>query len=114
MLINPSDNEEVNIKNGHKYAACDIKKGENIIKYGFPIGHATEAIKTGDKVHTHNLKTNLNGILNYEYKSVFDDIVKINTDKCFKGYIRENGDVGIRNEIWIVNTVGCINKSAKK
>ncbi|MDF2685869.1 MAG: uxaA, partial [Clostridia bacterium] len=92
----------------------DIKKGENIIKYGFPIGHATEDIKAGDMVHTYNLKTNLSGILNYEYNPVLNNINKINTDKTFKGYIRENGDVGIRNDIWIINTVGCVNKVAEK
>lgn len=41
----------------HKMAVCDIKKGENIIKYGFYIGFATEDIHTGDFVHIHNLGT---------------------------------------------------------
>ena len=59
MIINPLDNVEVNLTDGHKYALCDIKKGENIIKYGFPIGHATEDIAKGEHVHSHNVKTNL-------------------------------------------------------
>lgn len=114
MIINKLDNVEVNLENGHKYAICDIKKDENIIKYGNPIGHATEDIKKGEHVHTHNVKTNLSGNLEYTYQPEFMPQKKITTDKTFMGYIRENGDVGIRNEIWIINTVGCVNKVAKK
>ena len=65
MRINVLDNVEVNLQNGHKYALCDIKKGENIIKYGNPIGHAVCDIKKGGHVHTHNMKTNLSGNLEY-------------------------------------------------
>ena len=61
MLINKLDNVDVNLNNGHKYAMRDIKKGEDIIKYGQPIGHATEDIERGAHVHTHNLATNLSG-----------------------------------------------------
>ena len=114
MLINKLDNVEVNISNGHKYAVRDICEGENVIKYGQPIGHATENIKIGDHVHSHNLKTNLSGKSEYiwqEYEAVFD---KIDSDITFMGYERENGDIGIRNDIWIVNTVGCVNKTAEK
>ncbi|MBE7012249.1 MAG: altronate dehydratase [Ruminococcaceae bacterium] len=114
MLINKLDNVEVNIENGHKYAICDIKKGENIIKYGQPIGHATEDIKKGDHVHTHNIKTNLSGKLEYEYNPTDFKIEKKESDLYFMGYVRENGEVGIRNDIWIVNTVGCVNKIAEK
>ena len=67
MLINKLDNVEVNIENGHKYAVCDIKKYENIIKYGQPIGYALCDIKKGEHVHTHNIKTNLSGKLEYTY-----------------------------------------------
>lgn len=114
MIIHELDNVEVNLEDGHKYAICDIKKGENIIKYGNPIGHATQDIKCGDHVHSHNVKTNLSGNLEYVYEPVELNSKKIKTDKTFLGYIRENGDVGIRNEIWIINTVGCVNKVAKK
>ena len=114
MLINKFDNVEVNLDNGHKYAICDIKMGENIIKYGNPIGHATEDIKKGDHVHSHNVKTNLSGNLEYTYEPDFMPVEKISSDKTFMGYVRENGDVGIRNDIWIINTVGCVNKVAKK
>ena len=114
MLINDLDNVEVNLADGHKYALRDIKRGENIIKYGNPIGHATEDIKRGEHVHTHNVKTNLSDNLEYTYEPKFYDIKPEKTDRTFMGYIRENGDVGIRNEIWIVNTVGCVNKVAEK
>jgi len=114
MIINALDNVEVDLKSGHKHALCDIKQGENIIKYGFPIGHATENIKKGDHVHSHNLKTNLSGNLAYTYKPNKVNIPKINSGKTFLGYVRKNGDVGIRNDIWIVNTVGCVNKVAEE
>ena len=114
LLINKLDNVEVNVLDGHKYARRDIKSGENIIKYGQPIGHATEDIKKGEHVHTHNLKTNLSGKLEYAYEpsEVYDE--KVDSDLYFWGYVRKNGDVGIRNDIWIVNTVGCVNKVAEK
>ena len=114
MLINKLDNVEVNLNDGHKYAARDIKCGENIIKYGNPIGHATEDIKKGDHVHTHNVKTNLSGNLEYSYSPEFFDIPKEDGSRTFMGYVRENGDVGIRNDIWIVNTVGCVNKLSER
>lgn len=113
MLINSRDNVEVNLENGHKYAIRDIKKGDNVIKYGYPIGHATQDIKEGEHVHTHNVKTNLSDLLSYEYNPDFEVVEPICT-RTFKGYKRTNGDVGIRNEIWIVNTVGCVNRIAEK
>ena len=112
MQIHKNDNVEVR-EDGHKYALCDIPKGENVIKYGSPIGHATQNIKKGDHVHTHNVKTNLKGNLEYTYSYKDYGINKVDTDLTFDGYIRENGDVGIRNDIWIVNTVGCVNKVAE-
>ena len=114
MLINKLDNVDVNLNNGHKYAMRDIKKGEDIIKYGQPIGHATEDIERGAHVHTHNLATNLSGKIEYTYNKGYTYDEKVDTDLSFMGYVRENGDVGIRNDIWIVNTVGCVNKIAEK
>lgn len=100
------------IDKGHKIAFTDIGEGENIIKYGFPIGHTTRAIKAGEFIHTNNIKTNLKGLLEYSYTP---ELTTLNTDKKaeFMGYVRENGEIGIRNEIWIVNTVGCVNKTAE-
>ena len=108
IKINEKDNVAVMLDgelSGHKIALNDIKKGENIIKYGYPIGHATEDIKKGDHVHTHNIKTNLSGVLEYKYEPQRNKMPK--TEKrTFMGYRRADGKVGIRNEIWIVNTVG--------
>ena len=112
MIIHPRDNVEVR-DDGHKYATTYIKKGDNVIKYGSPIGHATEDINIGDHVHSHNLKTNLSGNLEYTYDYKDYGISHVDSDLTFDGYIRENGDVGIRNDIWIVNTVGCVNKTAQ-
>ncbi len=113
MQIHPKDNVEVR-ENGHKYALRKINSGENIIKYGFPIGHATCDIEVGEHVHTHNVKTNLEGRLEYTYSPVDCEIQKSDRKITFEGYVRENGDVGIRNDIWIVNTVGCVNKTAQR
>lgn len=113
MLINPKDNVEVNLADGHKYARFDIKEGDKVIKYGYPIGHAVCDIKKGEHVHTHNLKTDLSDELEYVYEPEFE-IWETKSTRTFKGYRRENGDVGIRNDIWIVNTVGCVNKISEK
>ena len=114
MLINKLDNVDINLADGHKYALRDIKSGENIIKYGNPIGHAICDIKAGEHVHTHNTKTNLSGNLEYTYEPHFYEMEKAEDERYFMGYVRENGDVGIRNEVWIVNTVGCVNKISEK
>lgn len=100
------------IARGHKAAICNIKSGENIVKYGFPIGHAVCDIKAGEWVHSHNMKTNLDGILKYTYEKENYNPVYKNEYLTFKGYIRQNGKAGIRNELWIVPTVGCVNSIA--
>ena len=99
---------------GHKVALRDIKKDEKIIKYGYPIGHATKAVPAGSWMNENNIKTNLAGLLEYTYHptSVSLDIPK--EQRTFKGYRRANGEVGIRNEIWIVPTVGCVNGIANQ
>ncbi len=119
-LTDISDGESVfsikasgTVDHGHKIALQDIKEGENVIKYGFPIGHATKDIKTGEAIHTNNLKTNLKGILDYTYNPQLTELPK-DKEATFMGYKRADGTVGIRNEIWIVNTVGCVNKVAEK
>ena len=113
MQIHPSDNVEVRLENGHKYAIRPIKAGENVIKYGNPIGHALQDIQVGEQVHTHNLATNLSGKIDYTYTP--DDLERECLDApSFMGYLREDGQVGIRNDVWIVNTVGCVNKIAEK
>lgn len=112
------DNEKVSlkeaVKRGHKIAVRKIKLNENIIKYGFPIGHAICDISEGEWVHTHNVKTNLDGIKDYNFNQRLIKNVFENKNLTFKGYRRNNGNVGIRNELWIVPTVGCINGIADK
>lgn len=96
---------------GHKFLLQHLNTGENVIKYGYPIGHMLEDKQQGEWVNEKNLKTNLSGLLEYEYHPVESDTSQPSTlhTHCFKGYRRKNGDVGIRNEIWIVPTVGCVN-----
>jgi len=114
MLINKLDNVEINLDDGHKYAIRDISCGENIIKYGNPIGHATADIKKGEHIHTHNMKTNLSGVIEYKYTPFEDKSEKATDIPTFMGYVRDSGDVGIRNDIFIVVTVGCVNKVAER
>lgn len=99
---------------GHKVAIKNIYKGENIIKYGFPIGYAKNDIKAGEHVHIHNLNTNLKDIIDYEYNPINNiENNKIDSDIFFDGYKREDGRVGTRNEVWIIPTVGCVNNTVK-
>ncbi|MBQ9764679.1 MAG: altronate dehydratase [Lachnospiraceae bacterium] len=114
IKIHPDDNVEVSTKTGHKRAITDISKGTAVIKYGFSIGNATEDIKAGDHVHSHNLKTGLKEGNTYVYEPNLTELNFDTAGRTFEGYVRENGDVGIRNEIWIVNTVGCVNALAER
>ena len=97
---------------GHKVALRDIAAGEKVIKYGFPIGVATEAIPAGSHVHTHNLHTGLSGALEYEYHPTHPRL-EAREAATFMGYPRKLGRPGIRNELWIIPTVGCVNDNAK-
>ena len=99
---------------GHKVLLTDKKEGEDIIKYGYPIGHAAKNLKAGEWVNENNLKTNLAGTLEYTYTPVSEKLSIPVENRTFKGYVRKNGDVGIRNEIWIVPTVGCVNGIAEQ
>lgn len=103
------------VPRGHKIALVDMAEGASVIKYGYPIGHATTPISKGQWVHTHNLKTNLGGKEEYCYSPVAipSGTGQTGLPEFFEGYVRENGDVGIRNEIWVLNTVGCVNKAAE-
>jgi len=99
---------------GHKVLIRDVRQGEDIIKYGYPIGHARQDMKAGDWVNENNLKTNLSGTLDYTYQPVDEPLNIARENRTFKGYVRKNGDVGVRNEIWIVPTVGCVNGIAER
>lgn len=99
---------------GHKVLIEDKNEGEDIIKYGYPIGHAKKNLKAGKWVNENNLKTNLAGTLEYTYNPVDDKLSIAKGNRTFKGYVRKNGDVGVRNEIWVVPTVGCVNGIAER
>ena len=124
MIINPKDNVEIR-EDGHKYALRDIAEGENVIKYGMPIGHATCAIKKGEHVHVHNVKTNLGEVLEYRYEPDEAAIDAFDSAACaarppyhempvFEGYRHPDGRVGIRNDIWVIPLVGCVNRLAER
>lgn len=136
LRINPADNVAVAIVNlpageivsvddtditlteeipaGHKFALKDFPEGENIIKYGYPIGHAIQAIRQGAWINENKIKTNLAGLLEYTYNPAVESLNIERKNLTFKGYRRKNGDVSIRNEVWIVPTVGCVNGIANR
>lgn len=113
VRINEKDNVGVDIESGHKYALSSIKSGEDVIKYGYPIGIATSDINEGDHVHSHNMKSKLGDILSYIYKP---HIAKCTQEAPVEidVFVRKNGNIGIRNDIWIIPTVGCANPTAEK
>ncbi len=120
------------VPKGHKVLTKPVQAGEHILKFGYSIGVAKEAIPAGSWVHTHNMGTGLKGFLDYTYepsassegdgatpaggkseKETSGAQQQKNLSRTFQGYVRDNGEVGIRNEIWIINTVGCINKTCE-
>jgi altronate hydrolase len=131
VRINPGDNVSVAVKpiqagtviagltalqsipQGHKVALMPIARGEKIIKYGYPIGVATRDIPMGQWVHTHNVRTGLSEQEVYRYKPCYDPLRPTNA-ATFEGYMRDDGRAGVRNEIWILPTVGCVNDVCKK
>lgn len=112
MVINPLDNVEVH-EDGHKYARRDIAEGENIIKYGMPIGHATRPIAKGEHVHVDNVKTNLGEVLEYRYEPDFKDVER-KPAPMIKAFRHADGRIGIRNDIWVIPLVGCVNRLAER
>ncbi|KQB91628.1 Altronate dehydratase [Geobacillus sp. PA-3] len=101
------------VKKGHKILVHSLEKGADVLKFGYSIGKAKRNLTEGEWVHTHNIESGLRGLLNYTYQPVSPTVIVKETGRTFQGYWRENGEVGIRNEIWIINTVGCINKSCE-
>ena len=131
IKINPDDNVAValtglsrgetvegvtlleDIPRGHKVLLVDLPEGGNIIKYGFPTGHLTQSRKAGSKVDHSCIKTNLDGLLEYTYKPSLVNIPEADTKLTFKGFRRSDGQCGIRNQIWVIPTVGCVNGIAE-
>ena len=127
IKINPADNVAValqdlskgavvegvtlsmDIPRGHKIVLRDLKAGENVIKYGFPIGHVTRDAAAGSMVDHTCIKTNLEGLLDYSYQPALVDIPDALVKRTFKGFRRADGQVGVRNQIWVIPNVGCVN-----
>ena len=132
IKINPSDNVAValtdlrageavcgvvlknDVPRGHKIVLRDLRAGENVIKYGFPIGHVTRDAAAGTMIDHTCIKTNLEGLLDYNYTPSLVEIAPVADGRTFKGFRRSDGQVGIRNQIWILPTVGCVNGIAEK
>ena len=124
IKIHPADNVAVAIKDvqsesgvlipaGHKVALKDLAEGEDVIKYGFPIGHLLQAVPKGGLIDHSVLKTNLDGLLEYSYLPDLTEIAPAVEQATFNGYKRADGRAGIRNELWIIPTVGCVNGVAQ-
>ena len=131
IVINPADNVAVALENlskgdrvngitlledipaGHKITLKDFNEGDNVIKYGFPTGHLTRPAKAGTKIDDSCIKTNLEGLLEYKYEPEYNagDIGTATAPAAvtFRGFRRADGNVGVRNQIWVVPTVGCVN-----
>ena len=127
IKINPDDNVAValqdlqkgeviegvvlqgDVPRGHKVVLRDLAAGEDVVKYGFPIGHVTRAAAAGTMVDHSCIKTNLEGLLEYKYEPSLVEIEAAAQKRTFKGFRRADGQVGIRNQIWIIPTVGCVN-----
>ncbi len=102
------------VARGHKVALVDMCAGQQVVKYGYPIGHLTQAVKAGEWIHTHNLKSDLCDNLKYTYTPKSYDVEFQRDDNLrVMGYLRASGEMGIRNELWIVPTVGCVNGQAQ-
>lgn len=102
------------VARGHKFCVRPIKRGEKVIKYGNVIGTATADISVGEHVHVHNMKTDLSGQLEYSYNPIGVSAFSGGKDRTVKAYVRKNGKIGIRNELWVVPMVGCVNGQAKE
>ena len=123
IKINPADNVAIAVQDvetasgfvpaGHKVALRDLAEGEDVIKYGFPIGHLLTSVPEGGIIDHTNLKTNLEGLLDYTYEPELTEIAPASSPAFFKGFRRKNGSAGIRNELWIIPTVGCVNGVAQ-
>lgn len=103
------------IEAAHKVALDTIHTGGQVVKYGLPIGTATREIRPGEHVHIHNVVTNLDGLIEYSYQPVKDvwSSFRPGEEAWFEGYLREDKRAGTRNEIWIIPTVGCVNRTAQ-
>ena len=127
IKINPADNVAValqdlsngevvegvtllaDVPRGHKMVLKGLRAGENVIKYGFPIGHVTQDAPAGTVVDHSCIKTNLEGLLEYKYEPALEEISASADKRTFKGFRRADGQVGVRNQIWVIPTVGCVN-----
>ncbi|MFT4076490.1 MAG: altronate dehydratase family protein [Asticcacaulis sp.] len=102
------------VPKGHKIALKAIRAGDEVFKLGFSIGRASQEIAAGDHVHAHNLVTALSGLEAYHYQPAPVALPEKPAEGTFQGYRRQDGQIGIRNEIWILCTVGCVAKTAER
>lgn len=102
------------VPRGHKVALNAVAPDQPVVKFGFPIGRARRAIAPGEHVHSDNLATGLSGTGSYRYDPVAPPVTEARSAATFEGYVRADGRVGTRNEIWILPTVGCVARTAER
>ncbi|MBP3269900.1 MAG: altronate dehydratase, partial [Bacteroidales bacterium] len=126
IRINPADNVAValtdlkqgavvegitlktDVPQGHKVTLKPLDEGDDVIKYGYPIGHVTKNVDAGEWIDHNSVKTNLEGLLEYSYEPAKVEIAPAEVQRTFRGFRRGDGSVGIRNQIWVIPTVGCV------
>ncbi|HWU15569.1 MAG TPA: altronate dehydratase family protein [Caulobacter sp.] len=102
------------VPKGHKIAVRAVSRGEDVLKYGWPIGRATADIAVGEHVHVHNVETRLSGVEDFAYAELHSEPHAPPPTGTFLGYRRRSGRVGTRNEIWVLCTVGCVANTARR
>ena len=103
------------IPSGHKFSLSGVVAGETLVKYGVPIGEAAAKIQPGEHVHTHNVCTLLNETTPIDEHCAYkEQEITLTASRRFSGYARKDGKVGIRNDIWIIPLVGCVNGPARR
>lgn len=130
--INPADNVAVALRDlkkgitaegvelaqdipaGHKFTLAQLHEGDDVIKYGFPIGCVTRDVPQGSLVDHNCIRTKLSGVLEYSYEPALQDIPAAEKRRTFRGFRRADGNIGIRNQIWVIPTVGCVNGIAQE
>ncbi len=93
------------IMKGHKLALVDLPAGARVMKYEQLIGLASEPIKAGEHVHTHNLSF-VNNDTAFARQTDLQPATIHSTD-TFNGYPRADGRVGTRNYIAVISSVNC-------
>ena len=97
------------VPQGHKVALVDIPLGDPVIRYGIPIGYATQEILAGSWVSEQLLKIPDALDLHHLPMATVKPEPKATLEGyTFEGYRNPDGSVGTRNILAITTTVQCV------